>query len=90
MVAKDWRGCIIATGTRVLYHRNYSGIATWGLGKVTKISQDYYGRSLIDIEWEEHKRSSKVARGVSVDHVTVWPVQSNIQVPSNGAPVNFE
>lgn len=72
----DWRGHPIVIGTKVIYHRNYSGIATWGLGKVTRLHRDGYGRGLIDIEWEQHSADSKRAHGVSVDHVTVWPIQS--------------
>ena len=72
----DWRGQPIEVGTKVIYHRSYSGIATWGLGTVTRLHRDGYGRGLIDIEWEQHTANSKRAHGVSVDHVTVWPVQS--------------
>jgi hypothetical protein len=74
----DWRGQEITIGTTVLYHRNSNGIATWGIGKVTKFRSGLYGESLLDIEWSEHTGESRVARGVGIQHVTVWPKPQNL------------
>lgn len=69
----DWRGQLIEVGTKVIYHRNHSGIATWGIGEVTAFRTGLYNETLVDIEWEQHTGDSRVARGVNLAHVTVWP-----------------
>lgn len=70
--ANDWRGQPVEVGTKVIYHRNHNGIATWGIGKVTRVHPGSYGRVWVDIDWEEHSAGSTQARGVSVSHCTVW------------------
>lgn len=84
----DWQGQEIKVGTRVIYHRNHNGIATWGLGKVTKLRKGSYGEGLLDIEWERHNRDSKVGCGVSVEHVTVWAIQSGQPLKSQLAGIS--
>lgn len=74
----DWRGQPIEVGTKVIYHRNHSGIATWGIGKVTGFRSNMYSDVQVDIDWEEHTGDAQTARGVSINHCTAWPKAQNL------------